>query len=312
MSSSDHLHWAARLMEHAAPIVDSLSNPALLRWLVAPLGALAALATRRHPVSAGGQASRPPQPAEGLVALTANLHHDWPRHRRLTERLELFAELAEQEGASILLLQEVMRRADFCAAAWLARRLDMAYVYAPANGHRDALGFEEGLAILSRYPIEANAVQTFGLENGSIVRRVALAAKLSTPLGSLWAFSAHLSLRPRRNRAQLRRLERWVADLAGGLPALIGGDFNAIERSVQMQRAQQIWLDAYRVWHPDGRESTHALGGPLGKKMFPRRLDYLFLRPGSSLWRIAGAEHPQRPDGRHHSDHRPVLARLTV
>ncbi len=297
-------------MKHAAPIVESMSSPALLRWLVAPLGAVATLATRGHPVSAGGQARPTPAASRGLVAITANLHHDWPRHRRLTERLELFAEMAEQEGASILLLQEVMRQSGFCAAAWLGQRLDMAYVYAPANGHQQALGFEEGLAVLSRHPIEANAVQAFGFDTGSIVRRVALAALLETPLGPLWTFSAHLSLRPRRNRTQLRQLERWVAEIAGPQPALIGGDFNAIERSVQIQRAQQIWLDAYRTRHPNGRENTHALRGPLGKEIFRRRLDYLFLRPGSSRWGIAAAGHPQRSDGLQHSDHRPVLAHL--
>ncbi len=70
-----------------------------------------------------------------LTVLSANLWHDWPRFRRIKERLEDFARLAEREQADVILLQEVARTRAIRADEWLADRLGMVSVYSRANGH---------------------------------------------------------------------------------------------------------------------------------------------------------------------------------
>lgn len=50
---------------------------------------------------------------EGLTVLSTNMWHDWPRHRRLLERLEDIARLVESQSIDVLILQEVTRTRHF-------------------------------------------------------------------------------------------------------------------------------------------------------------------------------------------------------
>lgn len=248
--------------------------------------------------------SADPDP-EAIVVLTANLWHDWPRHRELPARLEAFAQLVEREQADVVLVQEVLRRPECKVDEQLADRLQMNYVYSRANGNEGAIGFEEGVAIFSRYPIVHSRLRRLSPEKDWFVRRVALGAEISTPMGSVWSFSAHLSLRRQRNRDQVSALTDWVDLVSGGTPAFIGGDFNAHESSPQMQSARRRWTDAFRQLHPDADGTTHSLGG-----LRRHRLDYLFLRPAKSAWRIADSRLVDAPGDLAHSDHRAVVARV--
>ncbi|MEK7312328.1 MAG: endonuclease/exonuclease/phosphatase family protein, partial [Chloroflexota bacterium] len=199
-----------------------------------------------------------------ITVLSANLWHDWPKHRRLFERLESFAELVKSERADIVLLQEVSRTPSLHVDAWLARQLGMASIYSRANGHETAIGFEEGLAIFSRFPLVELHLRQLGMRSNPFVRRLALGAEIDTPFGNLLAFSVHLGLRRRHNAAQLSDLRTWVAGITGSLPALIGGDFNAHERSPQIVHTQRTWLDTFRHLHPEKDGTTHELRWPWG------------------------------------------------
>lgn len=244
-----------------------------------------------------------------LTILSANLWHDWPQHREMVRRLELVAQLIESEQVDIALLQEVARLPDLRADEWLAARLGMAYVYSRANGHETAVGFEEGLAIYSRYPLANPCLKQLGPLTNPFTRRLALGAKVNTPFGKLAAFSVHLSLRPRKNAVQVAQLQEWVTAVAGPHAALIGGDFNAHESTAQISQIQQTWLDTFRHLHPQADGTTHELRWPWGQTMRRRRLDYLFLYPGKRPWQVLEARHLDAPGGPH-SDHRAVLVRL--
>ena len=96
-----------------------------------------------------------------LTVLSANLKNpyfsSWRVDRSaLLARLEAFARLAEGAAADIVLCQEVGRGQALRVDEWLAGRLGLAAVYARANGG-PRLGREEGLAILSRYPLREHA-----------------------------------------------------------------------------------------------------------------------------------------------------------
>ncbi len=245
-----------------------------------------------------------------LTVLSANLFHDWPRHRRLQERLEAVAQLIEENSVDVALLQEVARTRELRADQWLAERLGMAYVYSRANGHESAIGFEEGLAIFSRFPLESPSLAE--LRPGSpVTRRLGLGAWVKTMCGDLQVFSVHLGLLPHHNAAQLTHLRELITTSHQQHPVLIGGDFNAHEDTPQIMQAKQSWVDTFRHLHPEADGITHEIRWPWGKSGRKRRLDYLFLKPGNMTWSIQKACHLDAPGGPH-SDHRAVLTQLNL
>jgi endonuclease/exonuclease/phosphatase family metal-dependent hydrolase len=246
---------------------------------------------------------------EPLTIVSANLWHDWPRYRHLPQRLESFAQLIEEQGAQVVLLQEALRNPQLSASDWLAERLSMAHGYVRANGEQHAIGFEEGPAVLTSLPLQELKTLELGSTAGSFVRRMAIAARLELGCCHLWVVSTHLDFFRCDNRRQIERLRTWVSDLVGGEAALIGGDFNADEHSKGIQDAREQWQDTYRSVYPEGESSTHALRWPWGGILRRHRLDYLFLQNGDTTWRVMDAQHLMT-EPQPHSDHKAVLARL--
>lgn len=285
-----------------------LTLPGLSRWgpLARRVDAVAQPAgwTTVQPVPT----APPPLTCASLTVLSANLWHDWPRQHRWTERLEAVARLIEEEAVDIVLLQEVARTSGLRADDWLAERLGLALAFARTNGSVDAIGFEEGLAILSRFPLgEVRLRQISGGAN-PLVRRIALAADVQTPFGRLLAVATHLGLAQRHNARQIRALRSWVAEVADGGVAVIGGDFNAQEGAAEIAQTRTHWVDAFREVHPEAVTSTHRASGLWGRWRGHRVLDYVFvLQPVGAPWSVRAAGHVDSPAGPH-SDHRAVLA----
>jgi endonuclease/exonuclease/phosphatase family metal-dependent hydrolase len=251
----------------------------------------------------------PDKECQTLTVISANLWHAFPRFSRQNERLEDFACMVKAERADVLLLQEVTRRPGLRVDEWLANELGMAYVYSRANGHESGIGFEEGLAIFSRYPIHALQIKQLGMKASTFVRRLALGATLDTPCGKLAVVSVHLALPHRQNAHQIAEMHTWIHASAGDLPIIIGGDFNASETSPQIARLQAQWTDTYRQAQPAGDGFTHTLRGPAGSILHQGRLDYIFLHPAGREWQVLEAHHMDGCEGPH-SDHRAVLVRL--
>lgn len=248
---------------------------------------------------------------KSLTIISANLWHDWPKFRNSTERLESFAGMVEAQNADVVLLQEVTRTPDFWADHWLSDRLGMAFAYCRANGHETGIGFEEGLAVLSRYPIQNLYLQQLGSSANMFVHRLAMGAKILSPWGAFAAISVHLALVKSQNVSQLAHLHAWLNSIMGGLPTVIGGDFNAHENSPQMTRLGSSWLDTFRHLHPHADGTTHELRTPWGDMIRRSRLDYIFLRPGNAEWNVLETRHLDGSNGPH-SDHRAVLTRLVL
>jgi endonuclease/exonuclease/phosphatase family metal-dependent hydrolase len=243
-----------------------------------------------------------------LTVISANLWHDWPFRRKLSQRLESFAQLVEAENADVVLLQEVIRTPDLLVDEWLADRLGMAYAYSRVNGDEMSIGFEEGLAIFSRHPILEPETRHLGLKSG-VTRRLALASEVKSPLGAFLAISVHLGFLKNRNRYQMADLFYWVRRIAAGRTTLIGGDFNSHENSLQISQAQRSWLDTFRTLHPDADGTTFEICWPWGKSIFRRRFDYIFMQQGNSNWHVIEARHIDEGENSH-SDHRTVVARV--
>lgn len=129
--------------------------------------------------------------------------------------------------ADILLLQEVKHEPGEpeCVAAQLAARLGLRVAYSPAaSGATD-----EGLAILSRYPIKDVRVRPLGAYDLRFHTRArfAIAATVDFPGGAVRVFNTHLDTRLNAadRLAQLAPVLRDSAEFSG--PAIIGGDFNS-------------------------------------------------------------------------------------
>ncbi len=226
-------------------------------------------------------------------------------HPAWLARLEALAGLVESQAADIVLCQEVGRSREFRVDEWLAGRLGMAAVYQRANGQAEGRwGREEGVAILSRYPLSSPVGALLG---GGLWRRPALGAVVAAPWGEVAVYTAHLSLRPWRNRRQPAKLRDWVAATAGGRPAIIGGDFNAEEHAPGLAALAGQWRDVWRAMHPTQVGCSHELK-LFGRAMRRRRIDYLFLRAGDPGLRIAYCEyHTTVPP---FSDHRAIVGRF--
>ena len=248
--------------------------------------------------------------AKPVTILSANLWHDWPRNRRLKERLICFVELIKKEKVDILLLQELVRTNEFEADKWLRDQLGMAYIYSRTNGTAPGIGFEEGLAIFSRYPIKNHRLAQLSDQNNPFSRRMALGTCIETDGGDFLAYSVHLGIIGRQNKIQVSRLKDWVEEESGDNPAVIGGDFNAEENTSQIRSAKTTWHDSYRAVHPRDDVFSHEILWPWGNVLKRSRLDYLFLRTGNHSWQVDEARHIVTGDCPY-SDHKPVLLKAS-
>jgi endonuclease/exonuclease/phosphatase family metal-dependent hydrolase len=281
------LRWARRLKRQVQRVSDSSIQ-------------VISKDSRIPPKSLGGNP---------LTIVSANLWHDWPRFRNLPERLESFAQMIEAQGAQVVLLQEALQTPQLSASDWLAERLNMAQAYVRANGHQTAIGFEEGSAVLTSFPVREMQALPLRSSAAPFVRRMALGARLELGCCHMWVVSTHLGFLRRDNQRQIEMLRAWVGDLAGSETAVIGGDFNVGEESQQVRAVQAQWQDTFRTVHPVAEGNTHELSWPWGGILRRQRLDYLFLQKGNSTWQITDAEHLLSVP-RAHSDHKAVLTRL--
>lgn len=253
--------------------------------------------------------SRSPNPSRQpgrLRVLSLNVLHGFPRFQYLEQRLDLIAAEIRRLDADAVFLQEVPWHWGG-AGRKLAEQTGLYFVYVRANGNRWALLFEEGEAILSRYPLRDASFVELQPQAGLFQHRVALQATASTPWGDVRLVSTHLTHdNPEANGAQARML----AGLLGPAgtrpgPTILGGDLNALETSPQIQSLVSTegglgWIDAYRQVHPGESAFTCCLddlnaepGQPLDK-----RIDYLFVISGESPVRVVDGQlvlqHPAR------------------
>ncbi|MGZ4109112.1 MAG: endonuclease/exonuclease/phosphatase family protein [Actinomycetota bacterium] len=130
--------------------------------------------------------------------------------------------------------------------------------------------------------------------------RGALIAELRRAGARIHAISTHLSLHP----GERRRHAEALAELVRGLhtPAIVGGDLNELPDGKAASLLGARFGDA---WLLGG--DTDGLTFPAGEPT--ARIDYLFVTEGI---RVERAVVPGGPDARAASDHRPVVALLTL
>lgn len=179
-----------------------------------------------------------------LTILTLNLH-TWQEPDQLSKfhqvadfilanRVDIvcFQECAQHKD-SALLPRSMTLRADN-AAHLIAERLaesDSSYTFAWDWAHYGWNVWEEGVAVLSRFPIrdsESRWVSESRLRTDPMGSRKVLRARIDLPgAGAIDVYTAHLSWANAGLGTQLESLNRWIAESESGARAVIvAGDFN--------------------------------------------------------------------------------------
>jgi len=234
---------------------------------------------------AAGCATDGPRQSGSLRVMSVNVLHDFPHFLYLSQRLDLIADEIRRQDADLVCLQEVpwtLQLRD--GARYLAGRTGMNYLYLRANGNRHALLFEEGEAILSRYPLREVAFGELKPRPHFFEHRMALAATAATPWGDVRVVVTHLTTAAESNHAQAMSLLAFVAAQGKGRPTIVAGDFNATEESPQIRALSRQWIDTYRVVHPEEKGATCCVddlsAGP--DEPLEKRIDYVFFVPGTA------------------------------
>jgi endonuclease/exonuclease/phosphatase family metal-dependent hydrolase len=230
-----------------------------------------------------------------LRVVTFNLLHGGPWSSftgddlQLERRLAMVIEDLRGLDPDLVALQEstiTRRRGDI--AARIAQALGLAHVHARATERVftprllgrlivGALGFVEGPAILSRFPITASEVHDLPRCRHWIDPRVALRADVAAPGGPLAVFSTHTS----RDDCQTRRVAELARQVPGGRPAIVMGDLNTGETAPGLAAFRDHgFVDAFRATHPTTPGPTVWQRIDAAASTVQRRVDYVFVRSG--------------------------------
>ncbi len=177
--------------------------------------------------------------------------------------------------ADILLLQEVVDGPAGHVPAEIAAALGLHFIFAPAFQLNPQ--FEEGLAILSRYPLTQQAVIPLSHNDVHFHTRVriALVAMIETPQGPLRVVNVHLDNRINADAKQKQLEELWPGTGASTERCIIGGDFNSanfrwVSHIVPLPGVQSLNAMV------DGEMKEHGFKTPLGNG--PGTLHFLGLK----------------------------------
>jgi endonuclease/exonuclease/phosphatase family metal-dependent hydrolase len=233
----------------------------------------AVLSNDEGPLPVAQLASEAAAPGERLRVVDFNVLHGAPdfagQETRFQDTLAAFRAL----NPDIIILQE----------AWetgrhgnMARRLGEALrfnsVYARANGSRRLIGFEEGSAVLSRFPIRAARRLLLAPRRPWWERRIALVATLD--LGGRPLTVAGLHCHDWDEGIAAEQAHSLLARLPQAGPVIVAGDFNAGSGSPAVtQFTQAGFADA-----------------------LPGGIDHLLLPQGPWGWQLAEAAWTFRPD----------------
>jgi endonuclease/exonuclease/phosphatase family metal-dependent hydrolase len=227
-----------------------------------------------------------------ITIATLNMLHGWPDFEYLEQRKALILTELQELSPDVILLQEVpvLWRRESQVGPWLAQSFGYSFVYARANGRAGWIGFEEGEAVLSRFPIREYQRHVLAPKPGFFENRIVLRVVLDTPLGALEVYNTHLSHRVRRDPLRCRQMQdliRFVRQTRRRLelPAVVGGDFNSLPDSQPKQLLQsEGFVDIALQVDPPENGPTGWLDDIRDPADSPRaRIDYLFLY-AEPLW----------------------------
>ncbi|MDH5740883.1 MAG: endonuclease/exonuclease/phosphatase family protein, partial [Nitrospira sp.] len=213
----------------------------------------------------------------------------------------------------------------------IAEALGYQMVFEPATQHisgigfldqliTSVIGFKEGPAILSRYPIVASEVYDLPRCQRRMDPRILLRAEINAPDGPIQVFSAHTA---KGDECQLTRVGELFREHRGTGRAILMGDLNTGEESSVLTEWQNEpgLIDAFRVANPRMTGGTVWQNIHVEWPTADRRVDFIFLFQGETSngpfvhsSRLAFDQPGRLPNGDAlwPSDHRGVYAEIEL
>jgi endonuclease/exonuclease/phosphatase family metal-dependent hydrolase len=244
----------------------------ILAWCGAGVFTYAILSNHGGDIAVANQHPLRAESATRIRVLNLNVLHGFPEFETHEARFQRTVDEFQGIQADIIVLQEAWSTTEHGSMVErLAKALGMNYVFARANGSRRLIGFEEGSAILSRYPIVSARRVVLAPREPFWENRIALLADVNLGGEVVTIAGVHLSTSIPDDQAE---------NLLTVLPAkglmLVAGDFNAEPDSgavAHMEGAgfKRLTPTEARVCFP-----STLMGG-----MPAERIDHVFLSPES-------------------------------
>ncbi|MXX75417.1 MAG: serine hydrolase [Holophagales bacterium] len=223
-------HPGVRLGAAILGLLALASSPAFTRLLASHASL--------EPRAAGAAESTDPAPApDRLRVFQLNAYHGYPDPEgrllvqespsdRAIRSSRLAAEVRRLQPDIVVLQEAWCMVGEGCLADRLARELGFHGAYARANGSLRWLGFEEGSAILSRFPVEDPELWQLGPDRDAFERRIGLSVRIAHPVLPFDLVGVHLANGDTDLAAAQAAglLERVLA--RAERPALVSGDLN--------------------------------------------------------------------------------------
>jgi endonuclease/exonuclease/phosphatase family metal-dependent hydrolase len=222
--------------------------------------------------------------------VTLNL---WGENGPWQDRLALVARELTNLQPDVVALQEVRQVPDRIPnqAETLARELGFSWVFAPSTHWG---GGQEGLAIVSRFPIGAHEARPLP-HSTETEGRIVLSVRLDADLGPFWVHTTHMSYREAEGRLredQVMMLDETVTAHKNDSPQILLGDFNTVPHADEIRwmcglttlgERRVHYQDAWDVMNPGLPGYTWARANfytdRMGWLRGDRRLDYIFVTP---------------------------------
>ena len=285
----------------------------------------------------GAVAAEPADRPKPLRVVTYNLLHDGAAsgfldgRTHLEERLDMAIRELKTLDPDIIALQEASdSRKHGSVPERLAKALGFHVVFEAATEHVfglapldwlvvTAMGFKEGSAILSRFPIISSDVHELPRCRKWLEPRILLETTLSTVWGPLHVYSAHTG---RDDECQMKRVGEVVGDRRRDGVSMLMGDFNTPETSKVLTTltSEAGFIDAFKAVNPDIHGPTVWQRIESSEPTVSRRVDYILLLNGRASKasirssRIVLNAPGRLPDGTvlWPSDHYGVLADIDI
>ncbi len=258
-----------------------------------------------------------------LTVVTCNMMGMKP-NTQWDNRLALQIDQLSALKPDFVLLQEVCETLDgnggdnmaLTLAAGLSQCLPDSYEYYFAPTDISWGEFQEGIAIVSRYPILQSGFRV--LTPGALERKV-IWIHVETETGLVNLFCTHLSYRDDHEHIrmqQVQEIHEFIEGIETFHPAyatLVCGDFNCLPDSAPYiaminDESDHSFIDCYRFLHPDRNGYTFPSDHP------EKRVDFIFLRQGGNLQPMSASTvlEISTDDGLYPSDHLSLVVRLEV
>ncbi|MBI2039661.1 endonuclease/exonuclease/phosphatase family protein [Candidatus Microgenomates bacterium] len=224
--------------------------------------------------------------------------------------LKMIISFLKQNNADVIGLQEAIEKDGTNTAAVIAKELGYQCSYHRAVD-QTRLGYPQGNAILSRYPIAKSIFHKLsGLSlyknTAETEPRIAVEAKINTGNNMLTVFTVHLAYSHQFKESKMRNLQ--VDNLIKLLPsarAILMGDFNSHPDSLIVTKLNQVMVNAdQNLTVPTWTVYPFNVEGFAETKL-RHRLDYIFVSKDIRVrsFRVKDSEG---------SDHLPVSAIVEI